>query len=123
MPMSWRRILGIQYAAAGVVTIVALLGWDRHHAAGALFGALASLAGTWILVWRDRHAAVRGAATVGREASVAMRAALERLTAMTALLGFGLLAGWFPPAAMLAGFIAVQLAYVVSVSVPAGRTM
>ncbi len=123
MPMSWRRILGIQYAAAGVATTIALLGWDGKRAAGVLFGTLVALAGTWILVWRDRHAAGRGAATVGREASVATRAAIERLTAMTALLGLGLLTGWLPPAAMLAGFIAVQLAYVVSVSLPAGRAM
>jgi hypothetical protein len=121
--MSWQRILGIQYAAAGAVTIVALLAWDGKRAVGALSGALVALAGTWVLVWRDRHAARRGAATVGREASVAMRAAIERLTAMTALLGFGLLTSWLPPAAMLAGFIAVQLAYVVSVSLPAGRAM
>lgn len=121
--MSWRRILGIQYVAAGVVTTVVLLGWDGKRAAGALFGALVALAGTWILWWRDRHAGRRGPATIGRQASVAMRAAIERLTAMTALLGLGLLTGWLPPAAMLAGFIAVQLAYVVSVSLPAGRAM
>jgi hypothetical protein len=66
---------------------------------------------------------MHGAATVGREAGMVMRAAIERLVGMTALLGFGLLVGWFPPAAMLAGFIAGQFAYVASASVPAGRAM
>jgi hypothetical protein len=121
--VSWRRILAAQYAAAGVVATVALLEWDWNHAAGAFFGALVSLSGTWVLVWRERHAATRGPATVGREVGVVMRAAVERLAGMTALLGFGLLTGWFPPAAMLAGFIAGQLAYMVSVSAPAGRAM
>jgi hypothetical protein len=123
MPMRWRRILGIQCAAAGVATAVALAGWGWRHAAGAGYGTLVSLGGAGLLAWRDRHAAAHGAATVAREAGVAFRAAIERLAGMTALLGFGLLIGWFPPAAVLAGFIAGQLAYVVSASARAGRAM
>ena len=110
-------ISGIQRVAlaqAGLAPIAALIGWafaGPGAAAAALYGVLAALAVSAVLVWRERQSIRHPEWDQHRLFKLFIRAGIERLVLLVGLLVAGLGVLNLAPLPLMAGLVLAQLSW------------
>lgn len=101
-------------AQAGLAPIAALTGWmfaGVGAGVAALYGVLAALAVSAVLVWREQQSMRRPEWDQHRLFKVFIRAGIERLVLLVGLLIVGLGVLKLPPLPMLLGLVLAQFAW------------
>lgn len=108
-----RSIVRLQATMAVVAAVIGLVVGDGETAKAAFFGASIALLNTLLMLWRRCRAERQGQADAHRQLRALYVSAIERLVAVVAALAIGLKALELDPLALLAGFIAGQLIWIV----------
>lgn len=98
---------------AVVASAIGLMVGDGETAKAAFFGASIALLNTLLMLWRMRRAERQAQTGAHRQLRALYVSAIERFVAVVAALAIGLKALQLDPLALLVGFIAGQLIWIV----------
>ena len=108
-------LLAAQAAATLILFVLADKWWGSVVAEGVLFGAMAALANSGLLLWRMRRAENHVSQDAHRDLRLLLRTALERFVLVVALLAIGMGSLKQNPLAVVTGFVAGQLIWLFGV--------
>lgn len=108
-----RSIVRLQASMAVVASAIGLIVGDGETAKAAFFGASIALLNTLLMLWRMRRAERQAQPSAHRQLGALYVSAIERFVAVVAALAIGLKALQLDPLALLVGFIAGQLIWIV----------
>ncbi|MCD6726336.1 MAG: hypothetical protein LT070_03760 [Solirubrobacteraceae bacterium] len=113
-----RRVALAQAAIASVAAVLAAAIGGRDAAVAVLYGALAALAVTAVLAWREAQALRHPEWDQRRLFGLFIRVGIERLLLLAGLLGVGLGVFRLAPLPLLLGLLLAQLAWVAAAKGP-----
>lgn len=113
-----RRVALAQAAIASVAAVLAAAIGGRDAAVAVLYGALAALAVTAVLAWRETQALCHPEWDQRRLFGLFIRVGIERLLLLAGLLGVGLGVFRLAPLPLLLGLLLAQLAWVAAAKGP-----
>lgn len=108
-----RSIVRLQAAVAVAAAVIGLVVGDGETAKATFFGASIALLNTLLMVWRMRRAERQPHLDASRQLRSLYLSGIERFVAVVAALAIGLKALQLDPLALLVGFIAGQLIWIV----------
>lgn len=107
-----RMLAALQLALVAITSTVFFIVYGRFQAGSAGFGGIVAAINIGLLLWRRRRANTGRALSAGESLRVLYRSALERFLVIALLFALGLGVWRLDPLAVLAGFVAGQLALV-----------
>jgi ATP synthase protein I len=105
-------LAALQLALVAITSTVFFIVYGRFQAGSAGFGGIVAAINIGLLLWRRRRANTGRALSAGESLRVLYRSALERFLVIALLFALGLGVWRLDPLAVLAGFVAGQLALV-----------
>lgn len=109
-----RKLVGLQVLVIAVIAIGFLLGESLQHAAGAVCGGAISIFIAVLLSRGVRRASAQAAEDARKSMMILYLGAAQRFILIGALFALGLVVLGMEPLPMVAGFIAAQLSYLIS---------
>lgn len=108
-----RSIVRMQAAVAVAVAAIGLVVGGGEMAKAAFFGASVALLNTLLMIWRMRRAERQAQPEAHRQLRSLYVSGIERFVAVVAALAIGLKALQLHPLALLVGFIAGQMIWII----------